>query len=173
MIIVYYKQPQNLSCFATTNIYCLWSLVSRPARLSLKLWALFRAALHVFILGPRLKQQWPPEHTLLTSEDKGSRVLAEIHDVMPCGASAWNWHCHLHPQSMDPCMATLQVNGVGCTPTWSGGPAKSRGKVSGWYSWYREEWSTGRHLRIQHHKTSCHGHRIVTFTAPDPQGCRV
>ena len=125
MIISYNKHSQNRSCFTAINIYCLCSLVSRPAALGLKLWAAFRAALCVSVLGPRLKQQWPPEHTLLTSEDKGSRVLAEIHAVMPCGYSAWNCHCHLHPRCMDPCTATLQVNAVGRTPTWSGGPAKS------------------------------------------------
>ena len=34
----------------------------------------------VFVLGPRPKQQLPPEHTLLISQDKGSRVLA----MRPC-----------------------------------------------------------------------------------------
>ena len=57
MIIVYYKHFQNCSCFITTDIYCFCSLVHRPTGWCPQIMSCIQGC--VFVLEPRMKQQWP------------------------------------------------------------------------------------------------------------------
>lgn len=57
MTIVYYKHFQNCSCFLTTNIHCFCSLVHRPTGWCPQIVSCIQGC--VFVLEPRMKQQWP------------------------------------------------------------------------------------------------------------------
>lgn len=86
MIIVYYKHFQNCSCFITTNIYCFCSLVHRPTGWCPQIVSCIQGC--VFVLEPRMKQQWPLSTPFSPQWTKAKK----------CRQISMN-SCHVDPQS--------------------------------------------------------------------------
>lgn len=92
MIMTYDKQPQNYSCLPkqTYVTFAHWSAgqLHLPSRRGLDSGLLYVSSFQ----HTEQSSNDSMDHTLLISEGSGSRVLVEIHTVMPLGGLAWIWH---------------------------------------------------------------------------------